>query len=216
MQDRIEQKRAQRLKFLHRLYEVTDGALHTGVVMWELGAELGFSREETESVCDYLEGEGLADSIALGGTIGITHRGVVEVEEAISHPGEPTRYFPAAQVVFNVQSINNSQVQVGSHNTQTGAINSADVLADVRILVAEYKRQRETIAFATPADAIDADAEVEAIEAQLKKSSPRLSAIGDSLKSLKGLVSAIPPGVAGNMAYDLLKHLADLAQQFAQ
>jgi hypothetical protein len=58
----VEGKRRKRLQFMHRLYEVTGGAKLQFVEAHQLGAELGWSPEETDQVTEYLEGEGLVRS----------------------------------------------------------------------------------------------------------------------------------------------------------
>jgi hypothetical protein len=49
--------------------------------MWEIGDQLGFDRDLTISIAQYLKGEGLLEFRALGGIISITHYGNKEVEE---------------------------------------------------------------------------------------------------------------------------------------
>ena len=53
----LEQKKQDRLRFLHHLYEVTDGNVNADVNMFEFGQELGLSREDTSSITNYLMGE---------------------------------------------------------------------------------------------------------------------------------------------------------------
>jgi hypothetical protein len=56
------------------------------VDMWEVGNELGWDRETTETTYDYLQGEGLLKAMTLGGGATITHDGPKEVEKAEEHP----------------------------------------------------------------------------------------------------------------------------------
>jgi hypothetical protein len=80
----IDKKKEARASFLVHLYDRTDGVELELVSMYEVGALTGLSRDETESVVDYLVGEGLIEFAALGGVIRITHYGVVEAEQASS------------------------------------------------------------------------------------------------------------------------------------
>jgi len=49
--------------------------------MWDIGDQLGFDRDLTISIAQYLKGEGLLEFRALGGIISITHYGNKEVKE---------------------------------------------------------------------------------------------------------------------------------------
>jgi hypothetical protein len=50
--------------------------------MWELGEELGFSKEEINQIVDYLAADRLLKHMTFGGGISITHAGVVTVEDS--------------------------------------------------------------------------------------------------------------------------------------
>lgn len=90
----IEEKRAQRLKFMRALYEVTDGDELARTSSRELGTNLELTLKQTELAVQYLVGEELVSDAAMGGVISITHGGVVEVEEALLNPFHATRHFP--------------------------------------------------------------------------------------------------------------------------
>jgi len=79
------------------LYEKTHGNQYEYVDMWELGEELKFTRDQTQLTVQFLGGEGLVDE-KVGGAIGITHPGVVQVEDALSKPDKPTYYFPPVNI----------------------------------------------------------------------------------------------------------------------
>jgi hypothetical protein len=121
----VEDRRKQRLQFLHELYRLTNGNENAYANMYDIGKTYNFDNESILSCTQYLEGEGLLKSQALGGRIaglvGITHIGVKEVEGALINPQSSTKYFPPASAVhiINVQTMTmtNSQiVQGGSDN----------------------------------------------------------------------------------------------------
>jgi len=121
----IEGRRKQRLQFLHELYRLTNGNENAYANMYDIGKTYNFDKETILTCTQYLEGEGLLRSQALGGRIaglvGITHAGVREVEEAIINPQSSTKYFPPASAVhiINVQTMtmtNSQLVQGGSDN----------------------------------------------------------------------------------------------------
>ncbi len=98
MNDLVERKK-KRLQFLNKMYEVTRGNANCVVMERELGRELGFTDEETDTTVQYLEGEGLVTGTGAV-TIGITHHGVLEVEAALEHPDQPTKYFPPVNITL--------------------------------------------------------------------------------------------------------------------
>jgi hypothetical protein len=124
----VEDRRKQRLQFLHELFRLTNGDENVSVNMYRIGKTYNFDNDTTLNCVQYLEGEGLLRSQALGGRlsglVGIKHAGVKEVEEALTNRKRSTKYFPPAEAVhiineINVQSMNltNSQfVQGGSEN----------------------------------------------------------------------------------------------------
>jgi hypothetical protein len=96
----IDQKKIQRFKYLKHLYDVVDGKQGTLVNMFEVGKELGFDEHTTDGLTDFLRGEGLIKFWAMGGTIGITHLGIKQVEQAQENPQQATKFFPPYQFVF--------------------------------------------------------------------------------------------------------------------
>lgn len=123
MDSSIEEVKKKRFQFLHRLYEITGGDKYHHVNMWELGDELGFDRDETKKISQYLKGEYLLEFGTLDGGINITHEGVKEIEDAFSHPEEPTQYFPSVNII-NIHHMEGSQIQQGS--TQSTHTQSSD------------------------------------------------------------------------------------------
>ena len=77
MGDSVDDKKAQRFRFLNALYGKTDGDEHAQVQMFDLGKELGLSTNVTERAVQYLVGEDLMEHAAMGGYVAITHYGVV-------------------------------------------------------------------------------------------------------------------------------------------
>ena len=72
----LNQKKKNRFLFLELLYKESDGDTGAMFDMWEVGNELKLERAETNRIVDYLIGEQLIESVALGGCIGLTHWGI--------------------------------------------------------------------------------------------------------------------------------------------
>lgn len=114
----ITEKRERRGAFMQRLYEVTDGNRLARVNFRTIGSHFGWDEQETYAVAQYLVDEYLAEWAAMGGLIAITHAGVVEVEQLLMAPDEPTVHFePVTHVTVTVHGDNLGQIQAGSHHS---------------------------------------------------------------------------------------------------
>ncbi len=90
---RIEQKRAQRFLYLKRLYDLTDGDPAHSFALEAVGHALGWDDATRDPVETYLQNEGLID-VPTFGQVSLTHKGVQQIERAISEPDHATQYFP--------------------------------------------------------------------------------------------------------------------------
>jgi hypothetical protein len=197
--DALTKKKTDRFRFLNRLYERTGGDYLALESMWEVGDDVGLTRDETSSVMQYLNGEGLATYRAIGGEVAMTHNGLLEVERALSAPKVPTHYFPAVFNVLNVQSMVGSQIQQGSHGsiqTQTQTITQSDLTA-IKAIITALQSELDSMALEEEARA-EAAAELQTLNAQIQSSKPKPNIIRESLRTLRGIVE----GVASNAVAD--------------
>lgn len=183
----LDEKKVDRFRFLNKMYEITEGSKHMVVNMWELGSELGFTKEETDNVVEYLAGEYLLEHIAMGGAIGITHAGVVEVEQVLSHPDEPTDYFPPLVNIIQIEHMNGSQIQQGTIESTLSVTLGEDRRTELESLLKEIRTALDELQL-TGESGQDAGAHLETIESQMKVSKPRLSIIAESLQSLRTIL----------------------------
>ncbi|HUP61110.1 MAG TPA: hypothetical protein VNA69_11885 [Thermoanaerobaculia bacterium] len=119
--DRLTEKKANRFRVINEVYERTDGDTSENLDMWQLSSEIGFDPAETQKLVDYLVGESLLEYRALGGVIGITHYGVVQVEAALTTPERATQYFPP---VINIHIETMKELVMGDQykTGQAGAV----------------------------------------------------------------------------------------------
>lgn len=112
----LEEKKAQRWRYLKALYEATNGRASPYAEASEADVALasGLSGDDLDAVIEYLINEGLAEHTVMGPVIGITHFGVKEYERAMAHPEQPTHYFPP---IISIGNLTNSQIQIGSHGS---------------------------------------------------------------------------------------------------
>ncbi|HEX9678811.1 hypothetical protein [Nitrososphaera sp.] len=202
----LAEMKKKRLQLIHRVYELTDNNEHKSVDMWQIGNELGFGehgREVTDVIVQYLTGEGLIKFTGLGGSIGITHLGIKEVEEALEHPEQPTEHFaPMATVnIIHVGQMNNSQIQAGGVNsTQTANITQSssikpEQLTELLQIVSSLK-EIPNKADLTPEQKDELNAEIETLASQAKSPKPKSQIIREGLVSVKSILGSIAEGAA--------------------
>jgi len=117
---KINDIKKKRFQYLKKVWDKTDGDKYVSVDMFETGKELGFDIELTQKIYQYLNGEGLLEATAIGSSIGITHCGVKEVEQALEHPDEPTEHF----LPFNIINV------IGNNNTILSNSNNNEINSD--------------------------------------------------------------------------------------
>lgn len=184
----IEQKKKQRFEFLERLYKETNGNESFMVNMWELGNELGYDRETSSNIVEYLQGENLLVPRALGGGIAITHYGIKEIEVAYKHPNEPTEHFMPINVI-NIENMNNSSIQQGTiHSAQNNHFKN-NQLSDLKQIINELQK---VIAELGESDLKkELVAENETLISQIKSPKPKKNIIKETLKSIKEISKAV-------------------------
>ena len=202
MNELVETKK-KRFQYLNKLHDATGGISHSYVSMWNLGNELGFNRDETSNIVEYLVGESLVKHVAIGGEITITHYGRKEIESALSAPENPTTYFPPVVNILHVQSMVGSQIQQGSHHSTQKMSITQNQLDAVRDFVALLKTRLSDIPLDSDSKA-EAGAEIATVEAQLQSSRPKHGILSQSLQSIRTILE----GAAGSVvASDLLPKL---------
>jgi hypothetical protein len=191
---------------LSKLYDVSGAKTNMFCDMWvEIGEPLEFDTGFIHEIVQYLADEGLIDNHFSGPHphIGITHKGIREVEQARSNPDQPTPHFPAQTVIYNSGTITNSPIQQASrHAVQNFRINAGHV-DDIRQFLTELHDKIEQLHLA-PGDRNDLEAEVMTIEAQMQSSKPRRSTIQASMESIVKILE----GASGNVLATLLIEMA--------
>lgn len=199
----IDEARKKRFQFLKYLYDITGGNEHRYVSMWDIGQTLGFDREDTSRIVQYLSGEYLLEHKYLGGGIGITHHGVVEVENALSSPDTPTHYFPPVNVI-NVGTMIGSTIQQGSPEA-TQFASFENQLGSIRDFVQNVRSNLNELELPDAAHQ-DLIAELDTLDAQMQTSRPKQSILSECLLSVRTILE----GAGGAVVAGLLQHLAGI------
>jgi len=200
----LAKEKEARLAFTRAVYKATEANEHAFVNMFEIGESLELDHATTQRVMQYLNGEGILRYVALGGTIGITHAGIVEVESAIANPDTPTLHFPAVNFI-SIGTMTNSQLSQGStasSQTQTTGITAAQ-LVDVAKFLAEFRQALPSLPLSDDAKS-EAQAELQTADAQVHSSKPKVHILKESLMTMKEILKTLGYHVA---AQELLKHL---------
>ena len=154
--------------------------------MFEIGKMLGLTQDESQHITDYLEGEGLIEYHTIGGGILITHYGIVQVEEALSHPEKPTQYFPPINII-QVGQMFQSQVQQASEGGQQTLTITGAATSEIHALLAELKSAIGSMKLDLQTQK-DLAGEITTIEGQMQTSKPKKSIIKESLTSLRTIL----------------------------
>jgi hypothetical protein len=188
--DPLATKKANRFRFMNALYEKTNGDQHEFVDMWEVGASLGLSREETERVVQYLAGEHLLEEVAMGGLIAITHYGVVQVEQALSQPERSTQYFPPVVNIVHIGTMTGSSVQQAGSNSRVIAGLGPNDLQSLRELTSQLREATSELRTQTP-HGDDLDAHVTTLEAQLRSSVPNQRIVHEAMATIRNVLEGM-------------------------
>jgi hypothetical protein len=199
----IEEKQKQRFKFLNKVYKLTGDSQFHFVNMFEIGEELGFDRETTVNVEQFLYEERLIENLTAGGDFTISHRGVCEVEKALSNPDKPTTYFPPVSIIHVGQMIN-SQIQQSSPGGIQSITFPQEKHNDLKKVLTELKESIDQLNLKDQ-QCSDLRAEMQTIEAQMTSSKPKSVIITESLGSIRRILEgAVGSAIASSLLSKIL------------
>ena len=202
----LEEKKTKRLQFLHRLYELTEGSEFKYFNMFDIGSELDLDRKLTSDIAYYLRQEGLIEFRAIGGMIGITHRGIREVEKALSNPNKPTDFFPPAVNIISIGQMTNSHIQQASPGATQVVNIGPDKYEELKQVVYSLKESIDKLSL-QPQQRSELEAEIVTIETQISSPKPKSTIIAECLKSIRNILEGAASGI---IAYGLLNKIASL------
>lgn len=159
-------KKALRLRLMDRIYELANGATFEVVDPFAALGDGNVSRQDIFATADYLVQEGLLDWE--GRLVSLTHRGVLEVEQAIDEPDQPTQHFPPMNVAI-IGRFQGAFQQGTTNSQQTVAIGLG--MQAVRAWVDTYRAAADGLAFGD-GDRQRADDALDAIDSELTKANP--------------------------------------------
>jgi hypothetical protein len=197
----IERRRANRLRVMRAIFDMSGGSEDQEVLGQELTAQVELTPQELGDACHYLAGEGLIEEAMpdMGASpvpywINITHQGIREIEESLQAPTEPTEHFPPVVSVINIQgNVIGSPIQSGSPGAKQDV--SLEIsLGNIRDFLSQLEQTAPTLEL--PAEASqELAAEIATLRAQVDSPKPKRHIIRESLQSVR----AILEGAGGNM-----------------
>jgi len=140
----LKQKKKNRFTFLNCLYTESNGNTSAMFNMWEVGKELKLDHYETSQIVDYLIGENLIESMALGGGISLTHWGVKEVEETVENQIRPTEYFLPLNFII-IGTMNNLSLQQGKNNSNITFVLNEQTLINLDKIIDSLNQVKDSL-----------------------------------------------------------------------
>lgn len=194
----IEAIKRQRFQFLHKLWEITGGDHSKQVLIRKISNDLNLDENQTRTIVQYLNGEELLEITTHGfnvpsyfdASLYIKHKGVIEVEQALSTPDSPTPHFPASVVNYiNVGTMTNSNIAQASPNANQTVTLSPETKQDLQDLLVSLKEiLKNQDLKGDQSDVLQSD--VSAIESQLESPKPKKGIISESLASAKSILES--------------------------
>lgn len=138
MRDTVSEKDRVRCQLLRAVYEATNGDRYADVDIEDFIASQRLPREAAEEALFYLTDKGLLEMRSVG-SVNLTHRGIVELEDSIRQPRRPTQHLTPAVIqqhfhapVGAVQNAANSAAHV-AQNVGVDASALLSLIAQLRV-----------------------------------------------------------------------------------
>jgi len=207
----IKEIKEKRFQFLYSLYNLSDLNEDKIFKTYKLGKKLGFSDNFTSTVRTYLNNKGLIrlwDDI--GRDISISHDGIIEVEDALSKPDEPTEHFPPAKNVINIfQNIEGSQIQIGSPSATQIQTSNKELIDKLKELLSFIESNSSQLKFSGDKEQ-EFQADVKTIEAQALSSKPKRNILKESLASMRTILESVAGQIIAKQILDKLPVIVNM------
>ncbi len=172
-----------RFQFLKALYDRVGDDITSGLRFTWIADDIKLNHPAALRFTQLLCSDGLV-SATMDGYVRITHLGIKEIEAAVTKPQLPTEHFPA--YVINVQSMTNSSIQQGTHNSSTIITVNSEVEA-LKQLLATIKESRATLQV-QPEERTELDLEIQTVEAQLSSPRPKRVILTESFRTIRTIL----------------------------
>ena len=194
----LDEIKKQRFQFIHQLWRVTGGDQSKRVLVRQVSEKLNLTENDARVIVQYLHGEELLEITSHGfnvptyldASLYIKHKGILEVEQAISTPESPTPHFPPSVVNYiNVGTMTNSNIaQASSDSNQTITINpeAKHNLGEIVTVLNKFLENQELRQ--EQRDELRSD--ISAIKSQIDSPKPKVGILTESLSSAKTILES--------------------------
>jgi hypothetical protein len=195
----IEEVKKQRFQFIRKLWQITSGDQSKRVLVRQIAEPLRLNENDARIIVQYLSGEELLDITSHGfnipsyldASLYIKHKGVIEVEQALSKPESPTAHFPASVVNYiNVGTMTNSNIAQASSDTNQTITLSPDAkqnISEIINMLKEFLDKQEIQQ--EKRDELRSD--ISTIASQLDSPKPKVGILSASLSSAKSILESV-------------------------
>ena len=196
---KIDEIKKQRFLFLHQLWNLIAGDHSKRVLVRQVSESLNLKEDESRVIIQYLVGENLLEITSHGfnvpsysdASLYIKHKGVVEVEQALSKPESPTPHFPASVVNnINIETMTNSNISQASSDVNQTVTISPETKKELTVLVNTLKEflTKEELRQEQKDEMIS---DISTIESQINSPKPKSAIITASLSSAKSILESV-------------------------
>jgi hypothetical protein len=206
------------------LYHAVDGLDAQPVEIAQVASRLGLKmsnpddRLEVRKRVSYLQGEGLLK--ASGTTddiksITLTHRGVREVEDAISEPDKPTEHFPPLDSVRASAASDSPTRRPDSEAARALTVITENNRLEVVRMIQALKSWPDQLDL-DEEQRSEIEADIQTIEAQLGSPRPKAQLLEISLQSIKRTIeeaSSVPGTPAGIISAGISRTITDFIEK---
>ncbi|MFN1584607.1 hypothetical protein [Vibrio rotiferianus] len=217
MEQVLKKKKKQRVDFLRKLYELSEGCVSNPINGAEVGAQIGLENGDESILSDtvkYLESEDLVKVVVwlhgLPASVQLTHNGLKEIEDAVSFPDKPTEHFPPINIL-NVETMIGSNIQQGTvQSSQCLKFNNSSI-ADIAKFIEELKGSLNDLTL-DKSTLQEMKAEIDTVDAQLTSPKPKVSILKECLSSIQRVLEATTgSAIGGHLAIQVPALLALLS-----
>lgn len=144
--ERVEERERKRFSLLKAIYDNAGDSTGSGVHFAKAFRDAGLEEDEGHDILEYLMDKGLLSNRTGTGSLALSHAGIIEMEQSITHPEAPTAHFKRGVVqkfysaVGVVQNAADSTASVEQNNEVVARALNTD-----QQLVAERQERRRRL-----------------------------------------------------------------------
>ncbi|MCG3142526.1 MAG: hypothetical protein HDKAJFGB_03995 [Anaerolineae bacterium] len=213
-EDRLNEQKILRFNVLVYAEDKSKNNRRAIILREQVSQELGVAPDDLISTLQYLEGEGLIEFSVGVDSFTITHLGVLEVEEALTNPQQPTEHFlPVSEVrneIIIYGNVVGSQLNQQSPGSSQSIASQFHESQEIENLLIQLERSLDALNLKETED-LEARSEIATLRAQIQSPRPKRSIVSEGLASLRSILE----GAAGSgLASAAIAHLDRIAALF--